>query len=545
VTVIKDGASLSVRLSADGSAAKVAIVVWRRSPETTLLLHRADVVSAEVRAQLVKRLPDDVQTEGAEVLEAAALELALRRAEGGDRNKEERPADPEPWLDEVNGAGLLADFSALFSRYLVLPDGGADVLAAFILLTYVVEAFDSVPYLAILSPTPRCGKSRLLELIEMLAWRPWLTTSATGAVIYRRIERLHPTLLLDEAEVVRSHGDAAGIIRSLLQAGYRRGVQVTRCVGEHFEDRDFDIYGPKVFAAIGRLPSALLDRCIVLEMRRKRRDEEVARFRKRDAASDALTLRRRARRWEIDHVKALEGCRPPLPEPLDDRAQEIWEPLLAVGTRAGEGWLERLTEAATRFSAGREDESATLELLADIREILTERVVERIPSADLVQSLVEVEGRRWAEWSHGRPLTPTGLARLLKDFGIRPIPLWIDSKTQRCYTAAMFADAFARYLQPLKRKDASGEEAELTPEEPQGAGATAGPTSRDKPGADGTPYALTVQNLGDEAAGHGAGEARLCTVCGEPLQHHGSNPNAGWICPRCYPDADRALRGQP
>lgn len=543
LTVIKDGSSLSVQLSVNGSATKVDIVVWRRSPEATLLVDRADVVAADVRAQVVKRLPPDVQTEAAEVLAGAALDLALRRAEGGEP-EEEKPTDPEPWLEAVDGAALLGELGAFFSRYVVLPAGGADLLAAFVLLTYAVEAFDTVPYLAILSPTPRCGKSRLLELIEMVTWRPWLTTAATGPVIYRRIERLHPTLLLDEAEVVRQRGDAAGIVRALLQAGYRRGVVVSRCVGENFEDRDFDIFGPKVFAAIGRLSGTLLDRCIVLEMQRKRRDEQVTRLRKREVAPQALELRRRARRWAVDNLKALEASRPTMPNALNDRAQEIWEPLLAIGTLAGHGWLERLTQAAERLSGERDDESVGAELVADIHAVFAEQRVERIASATLAKALVDMDSRPWAEGAHGKPLTTNGLARLLKPYGIQPLPLWLDGKTQRCYSTAAFADTFSRYLQPQGRKDPSSDGANTAPEQAEGNGGPAVGMAVEKPRADGTPYGLAVERTGVEANGAGASEARRCPACGEGMNHYGSKPDAGWLCARCYPEPDRIMRGQ-
>src|SRR5439155_17015813 len=98
----------------------------------------------------------------------------------------------------------------------------------------------------------RCGQSRLLELLTLLVWRPWLATVVTGPVLYRKIERDAPTLLVDEAEVVHQHGETAQDLRAILHSGNRRGATVPRCVGDDLEPRDFAVFGPKVFAAIGR-----------------------------------------------------------------------------------------------------------------------------------------------------------------------------------------------------------------------------------------------------------------------------------------------------
>src|SRR3989442_463464 len=310
---------------------------------------------------------------------------------------------------------------------MVLPTDAAECLAAFTLLTYGVDALDVVPYLAVLSPTLRAGKSRLLGLLRLVVWRPSLTTAATGPALYRKIERVHPTLLLDEAETVRRHGDAADVVRALLQAGYQRGVQVTRCVGEHFEDHDFDIFGPKVFALIGRLGGALLDRCIVPPLRGKRAGEMVGRLtrrERRELAPRAQALVRRCRRWAADQRAALEQCEPPLPADLDDRAAELWEPLLAIGVLAGGAWPQRLAAAASHLSGNRDDESVGTELVADIHAVLSERGVTEIASVALAQALVEREGRPWAEWTkYEKPLTANGLARLLRDFCIAPVQL--------------------------------------------------------------------------------------------------------------------------
>src|SRR5207253_10292442 len=136
-------------------------------------------------------------------------------------------------------------------RFLDLPPGADVLLAAFAVSTYAVEAFSAATYIVVHSPAPQCGKTRLLEILELLVRRPWFTIVPSTAVLFRVLEQFTPTLLPDEAEVVHGRGDAAGDVRALLQSGYRRGAFVPRCVGEANEVRTFRVFGPKVFALIG------------------------------------------------------------------------------------------------------------------------------------------------------------------------------------------------------------------------------------------------------------------------------------------------------
>ncbi len=85
-------------------------------------------------------------------------------------------------------------------------------------------------------------------------------------------------------------------------------------------------------------------------------------------------------------------------------------------------------------------------LLDDIRVIFAERNADRMPSAELVEALVAMEGRPWAEWKAGKPITANGLARLLAPFRIKPGTIRTSLGTPKGYQVAQFEDAFLRYL---------------------------------------------------------------------------------------------------
>ena len=95
------------------------------------------------------------------------------------------------------------------------------------------------------------------------------------------------------------------------------------------------MYCPKAFAGIGDcLPDTVADRAIPIRLKRRTRDRTVERFRLRDVGPEGHSLRDRLADWLEPHRDHLVESRPALPDELDDRAQDVWEPLLAIADLA-------------------------------------------------------------------------------------------------------------------------------------------------------------------------------------------------------------------
>lgn len=412
-----------------------------------------------------------------------ALEAAIREANpvngsGGEEDLQGRAlalSDPEAWPEPVDGAALLEDTRAFFGRFAVLPEGADVVFALFSVTTHAAAAaekpptFRSVPYVVLVSPVHECGKTLVLELLALTVRRPWLTLMPSTAVLFRVLEQFHPTMLLDECQAVRGRGESAENVRDLLLAGYKAGATVPRCVGESHEVRFFDVFGPKAFALIGELPPALASRCIRIQMRRRRPDEELERWTP-PVEGEGHWLARQAARWANDNREALREADPQVPEFIRDRQAEIWSPLLAVAEVAGGEWPERAREAAKKLSGeAAELDDAGLLLLEDLRQLFEEEDADRLASSAIVEALVKLEDRPWPEWRRGQPLTATSLARLLRPYGVRPKPMdWsgIHPKGTRGYPREALEDVWARYTPP----------SEPQPPQPSSNGAENGPS---------------------------------------------------------------------
>jgi putative DNA primase/helicase len=360
------------------------------------------------------------------------------------------PTEPEPWPDDVSGGDLLAEIASTLNRFAVFPPHAADALALFILETYASDCFDAAPYVFLSSPEKRCGKSLVKRLLSKLCARPLSAGSCTESSIFRSIAAVNPTLLIDEVDTFfKERPELRGILNIgnvRDEAFVIRTEEVVRDGQRQFVPRKYPVFGPKVFAGIGRLADTLDDRCIRIPMRRKRPDEKRERFRRRKF--DPQPVCRKCRRWATDNKTVLAAAEPSLPDELNDRAADFWEPLLAVADAAGGSWPERARAAAVALSGDEEASSVAsvgTQLLADIKALFAEAGTDRLSSVDMCEGLVKLEERPWCEFDHGRPLKPNRLARMLAPYNVGSRKIRLEHATRQGYMVDDFADAWARY----------------------------------------------------------------------------------------------------
>ena len=352
---------------------------------------------------------------------------------------------PTPWPEPVNGATLLDGIVNATRRYMILDAGATDTFALWAVGTHAYNAFMIFPRLGITSPTKRCGKTTLLDILAALTLRPLLASNISTAAVFRTVEAAHPTLLVDEADRFLKNSDE---LIGVLNAGHRRGGQVIRVVemSEGYEPRAFDCYSPAALAGIGKLPDTLADRSVEIKLRRKRRDESVESLRL-DRMEAFEVLSQQTARWTRDNRIRLREADPAMPAALFNRVADNWRPLIAIADAAGGEWPQRARRVAEAAAAQDKDELAWTMLLADLRDLF-----DREPSGilftttQILPALTKMEDRPWPEWRKEKPLTGTQLAALLKPFGVSPGTVRRGDETGKGYRRADLEDAFARYL---------------------------------------------------------------------------------------------------
>ncbi|MGU1535848.1 DUF3631 domain-containing protein [Pseudomonas aeruginosa] len=351
----------------------------------------------------------------------------------------------EPWPEPVDGADLLDDVTHALARHVIADKETLRAAALWAAFTWLVDVVQVAPIANITAPEKRCGKSILLTALGKLANRPLQVSNIAPAALYRSIELWAPTLLIDEVDAfLAAHEDARGI----LNAGFTRdSAIVIRCVGDDHMPTAFNVWGAKALCGIGKIADTLADRSVPLRLRRRTAGENVESLRHSDPTLWE-SLRSRLARFALDCAEAIGKARPsPIPG-LNDRANDAWEPLLAIADQAGDHWPKSARNAAIALH-GLEGESPSIgaELLADVKAVFEAKSASKVFSADLLEALIADEEAPWATWNRGKPMSPRQLSAKLAEFGIKSkqVRIGVDSG-RKGYEKADFVEAWHRYL---------------------------------------------------------------------------------------------------
>lgn len=360
--------------------------------------------------------------------------------------------------------GIVADVARFLSRYIVLSVLTMFIVAAWVVAAWLAEVWDRFPNLAVTSPEKRCGKTRFLQILESILPNPINTTNISPAAVYRLIESRQPTLLLDEAQSLSRRGsESSEVMRELLNAGIDRDAKVLRCGGDNFDVQEFAVYCPKVLALIGELDGVLADRCLPVRLERKTDADTVEPYRSRIVEPQGKSLSKKLKKWADTNKEQAGKIYDSLePFPIEnDRMAELLMPLQVVLTIDDPNGLEMLkdfAESLDEHEKQAERMSPGVRLLTACREIFARIKADKNPELfisthSLILKLVQREEEPWQHLTRGRPITPEGLANLLRPYGIQSRRN--AKQTSRGYVAQDFAEAWSRYLAPIPPKSPS------------------------------------------------------------------------------------------
>jgi hypothetical protein len=238
-------------------------------------------------------------------------------------------------------------------------------------------------------------------------------------------------------------------LRGLLNAGHQRNRPMLRWDITTRTAEQLDTFAMALLAAIGELPDTIMDRAVVIRMRRRAPGEHVQPYRTRRDAPPLNELRDRLAGWVRAHLGELRHATPRMP--LEDRAADTWEPLIAVADLAGGDWPPRGRSAATTLTAAEaqqeEDTSAGVRLLGDLREVFGDS--DAFYSTTILDRLHKLEDAPWADW-YGRPLSTRELAKLLRPYQVRSksVREHGTGASLKGYARADLHDAWQRYVHP-------------------------------------------------------------------------------------------------
>jgi hypothetical protein len=346
-------------------------------------------------------------------------------------------------------------FATFLSRFVAYPSEHARIAhVLWIAHAHLMEAWESTPRIAFLSTEPASGKTRALEISELLVPNPVEAVNVTPAYLFRKVgdQEERPTLLYDEIDTV--FGPKAKEneeIRGLLNAGHRRGAVAGRCVtrGKIVRTEEISAYCAVALAGLGWLPATILTRSVIIRMRRRAPHENITPYRRRVFAEEGHALRDRLASWAASVVNQMTVARPQMPAGVEDRNADVWEPLLAIADAAGGDWPQRARSAAIALieAARGAEPSLGIRLLADVKTIFDKSGNAALSTATVLSALIALPESPWGDL-RGKAITDRVLTRYLRDYDIKSRNVRVGSAISKGYIKEDFYDVWSRYLPP-------------------------------------------------------------------------------------------------
>lgn len=358
---------------------------------------------------LARQLGEDV-----EVLREEFAEL---RSEEEEKIK---CGEAEPWDEPVDTRELLDEVTAQFGKYIIVHDRAiAPIIPLWICFAWVHDIATYSPILIFESADTGEAKTAASKVVALLTPRAYIIVEPTGPAFYRFVDRVRPTLIVDDADrLLPRRPDLAHIIN----ASWTRGVPIPR-VDASGNVHLFDPFCPKILNGINllaHLVPAMRTRCITIKLLPKLEDEEVADHRHANRDETFVILRRKLLRWAMDNMAALDNADPKMPEGFFSRLKENYHLLFAIADLAGGDWPKKARAAAIKLSRERNEPSLGKRLLAILFDLSVKHRTTLFTSKQLEQ-LVPAESDELANYQNGRPINKYQIAALLRPYcNIRP-----------------------------------------------------------------------------------------------------------------------------
>jgi hypothetical protein len=316
---------------------------------------------------------------------------------------------------------LAEQIRTFIHRYFDCDPVFESVAVLYVLMTWVYESFQAVPYLRFLGLSGT-GKSRALETIGSVTYRPLVVSGATTpAPLYRLIETIGGTLLLDEADYTNSQ--IGSDIIKVLNCGYQQGFPVIRAEKNRHGDfipRLYQVYGPKIIA--GRRSfrdDATENRCLTHHPTPAARTDIPSQL-PRVFEEEALYIRNQALKWRFDMLDEVEAREVSLPG-LSGRSRQLVLPLISIMSLMQEQDRGRYEQDLLEFMKGREQDAESIRretIEAKLLEAYSSHRGDRAPICKDIRDKVVCQEED-SDLNIGKWLTPRRAGDILRGMGFK------------------------------------------------------------------------------------------------------------------------------
>lgn len=239
------------------------------------------------------------------------------------------PSEPTPY---GTVAALVEEIEAFIHRYVDVSPVFERIAAYYVLLSWVYDAFNEVPYLRVRG-NYGSGKTRFLLTVGAICCKPLFASGAsTISPIFHALDSFRGTLVIDEADF-RFSDEKAEMVK-ILNNGNVRGLPVLRSEvtpTKEFSPRAFNVFGPKIVATRGHYDDpALESRFLTEETSHTKMRSDVPISLPDAFHEEALALRNKLLRYRFESFSGAEIDKSAVDPDIEPRLNQILAPLLAV-----------------------------------------------------------------------------------------------------------------------------------------------------------------------------------------------------------------------
>ncbi len=309
---------------------------------------------------------------------------------------------------------LLSAIRSYIHKYVDVSEAFERLAANYVLLTWVYDRFNELPYLRRRGDYGT-GKTRFLTVVGSICYKPIFAGGAsTTSPIFHLLNRIGGTLVIDEADFRFS--DESALIAKILNAGNVKGYPVLRSEsinGKDFRPRAFKVFGPKIVGMRGRYDDPALESRFLTETSSNPSDrKDVPINLPSDQAAEAAVLRSKLLQYRFDNFERFGEPKPLGPEApnIEPRMRQILSPLLSIAEDETDR-LAILAHASVAQERLREARGQTLE--AEVLTVIRKLMLGEDGAGVSMQEIAKVHGRAYLD-SVSKPLAARAVGHIVR-----------------------------------------------------------------------------------------------------------------------------------
>jgi hypothetical protein len=319
------------------------------------------------------------------------------------------PSQAEPY-ESVEA--LIEAIVSYIHRYVHLSPDFEIVAAHYVLLTWVYDAFNEVPYLRFRGDYGT-GKTRALLVLGSICYKGIFASGAsTVSPIFHILDAFSGTLIFDEADFRFS--DEKAELSKILNNGNVRGFPVLRTtmnLRKEFDPRAFQVYGPKLVGMRGSYDDrALESRFLTEDMGTWGLRKEIPINLPDSQKDEALHLRNMLLSYRLHNRHTVAITQDALQGIGEARLRQVLTPLASLMTsEQARKSLFALAHTADQTITLDRSESREAELFGVITELFRDGSVDAVPIAAITERFRQVYGAQYV-----RPITNRWIGSLIR-----------------------------------------------------------------------------------------------------------------------------------